>query len=87
MITVFNRAELFVTQSMEQYAKVTDALAAAGIEYTSKVISRSSGRHGYGPRMNTGTFGQSMAFEYTYYVYVKKCSFDAAGAAISAALR
>lgn len=54
MITVFNRQELFVTQSMEQYAKVSAALDAAGIEYYAKAFGRSSQ---FGERSHRGSLG------------------------------
>ena len=42
MITIFNRAQLCVTQSLEQCSKLTAALDAAGIRYYAKALSRSS---------------------------------------------
>ena len=75
MITVFNRQELFVTQSMEQYAKVSAALDAAGIEYYAKAFGRSSQ---FGERSHRGSLGQVAALDNFYKVYVKMSDYELA---------
>lgn len=86
MISIFNRTELMVTQSMDQYAKVTAALGAAGIDYRTKALSRSSpSATSFGTREHTGTFAQNMAYDYFYRVYVKKSDYELAVEAVRSA--
>lgn len=88
MMTIFNRAQLCVTQNLEQYANITAALNAAGIRYYSKALSRSSPAvSAMGTRERTGTFAQDMAYDYFYRIYVRKDDFEAAGECLRKALR
>ena len=88
MITIFNRTQLCVTQSLEQYSKLTAALDAAGIRYYAKALSRSSpAASAMGTRERAGTFAQNMAYDYFYRIYVRKADFEAAGECLRQALR
>lgn len=88
MITIFNRAQLCVTQSLEQYGKLTTALAAAGIRYYAKALSRSSpAASAMGTRERAGTFAQNMAYDYFYRIYVRKADLESAGECLRQAPR
>lgn len=79
MITIFNRVELMITQSMKQYSAVTAALNAANIKYYAKAFSRSSpSAISFGTRERTGTFAQNMEYDYFYRIYVKRSDYSAA---------
>lgn len=73
MITIFNRAELTLTYSVEQQAKLREALAAAGIDYRLRVHTDSRGVGRMGRMTSAGT-------EYIFYVH--RDDLDAARAAI-----
>ena len=74
MIHLFNRKELLTTASMEQQAKVRDALAANGIEYRVHVKSNTGGLS----RSRTVMPGTRMETMYQYYIYVKKEDYEKA---------
>ncbi len=69
MLTIFNRRELVVTQSMERQAEVRNILAANGIAYTVRTTNRQGGIQ----RVNmwSAGFNQSFAWEYKIYVHKK----------------
>lgn len=68
MITIFNRRELTIANSIEQQTKIRDLLASHNIRYYIKVFNRFSRGLSRG---HTGTLGINMdaAYEYTFYVY------------------
>ncbi|WP_352400484.1 hypothetical protein [Anaerotignum sp.] len=72
MITIFNRKELFITNSMEDQARIRDLLSAHNIDYTISTFGnlwRSEAR-GY-PGMN------NMA-QTEYFIYVNRSDYDQA---------
>ena len=71
MIHLFNRKELLLTLSMEQQARVRDALAANGIDYQVRVRSN-------GTRSRTVLPGMRLDAMYRYYIYVKKEDYEKA---------
>ncbi len=79
MITLFNRTALAVTYSMEQQARICDALAAAGVDYRVHVKDRNGGASGNRTR---GNFGYNAAFSYEYIIYINKKDAGAAGKAL-----
>ena len=79
MITVFNRRELAATYSTVRQAALRSALAAAGIDYHIKMVSRGGASMS---RARTGSFGQSPAAELQYILYVRKADWDAAQAVL-----
>lgn len=83
MITVFNRKELLVTLSMEVQAQARGKLEDRGIDYTIKTINRKSPSAFGDTRARTGTFGENLAMEYEYIIYVKKDDYDKALGAIN----
>lgn len=68
MITIFNRKELTIVNTMEQQAKIRDLLASHSVRYYIKVINRFTQGSSRG---HTGSFGINMdaAYEYTFYVH------------------
>lgn len=74
-MNVFNRAELYLTLSMPEQARITGILAENGIEY--QVICRSHDSSSFMPderghRERHGVFGEDMAHYYQYSVYVRR---------------
>jgi len=82
MITVFSRREAAVTHSMEEQARIRDVLACNGIDYTLRVVNRTSPSVVGSARARTGTFGVNMDYAYEYTFYVHKKDLDAAKALI-----
>jgi len=82
MITIFNRKELVMTTSMEEYARVCGILAAKGIDYTIKSINRYSPSALSDTHASMGTFGENMKYAYEFKVYVHKNDLDEAVAYI-----
>ena len=73
MITIFNRRELTVTNSMEKQAQLREKLAAGGIDYKIKTVNRrSASPFGSGSRSRTGSYGENQALAYEYIFYVNK---------------
>lgn len=87
MITVFNRREAAITHSMEEQARVREVLSGNGIDYTFRVINRTSPSAFMNRRAKTGTFGVNMDYAYEYTIYVHKKDFEAAKALIESRLR
>ena len=79
MITIFNRKEIYSTNSMSEQVNIRDILSQNNIYYYVKTVNRmapslfTSGR-----RSRTGTFGQNMDFSYGYTIYVHKKDYDKA---------
>ena len=77
MIHIFNRKELTITYSMEVQAKIRSILAANGIDYQIRTVSRNSASaFGAGSRARSGSFGTPAANAYEYIFYVKKADYD-----------
>lgn len=77
MITIFNRAELIVTRSMDKQSQVRDILAASGIDYVTKVNSgHPRGISGQGA--HTGSFGINPDVQYEYRIFVNKKDYERA---------
>ncbi len=88
MVSIFNRTELCVTQSLEQYSKISAALNAANIEYYAKALSRSSpSAISFGTRERSGTFAQNMAYDNFYRIYVRRADLESAGECLRQAMR
>lgn len=78
MITIFNRREILVTNSLERFNVVGSRLAENKIKYTYKVVDRNSANIVGGQRGRTGTFGQNSSQSKTYYMYVHKKDYEVA---------
>lgn len=76
MITIFNRKEICVCQSIERFSEIRNMLIENNIKYTYRVIDRNSSNIVGSQRGRTGTFGQNMNASKTYYVYVHKKDYD-----------
>lgn len=77
MITIFNRAELIITRSMDTQAQVRGILGTAGIDYITKVNSGHS-RGISSQRAHTGSFGQNPDVQYEYRIFVNKKDYEKA---------
>lgn len=73
MITIFNRAEVFTTYSMQEQSEIRNLLTQQGIHYSLKTINRKSpSPMGSGSRARTGSFGEDLSKMYEYIFYVHK---------------
>lgn len=70
MVSIFSRKELFITFSMEEQARVREALSTAGIDYKMSTVNRTSPTAVSADRARNGSFGQNqeMVLEYIFYV-------------------
>lgn len=76
MITIFNRKEVCVCQSIERFNEIRNILIENNIKYTYRVIDRNSSNVVGSQRGRTGTFGQNMNASKAYYVYVHRKDYD-----------
>lgn len=65
MLTIFNRAELLLTQSQERFYRAEAALKEAGVDYSIKF--RDPNGHPY-DRARFGSLGRRPGMEYIIYV-------------------
>lgn len=69
----FNKEEIHIGYSMEEFSKVRGILKSKGIKYACKVIDRSGQWLGRGTtRGNFGNIGMNSNFEKQYVVSVKR---------------
>lgn len=71
MITIFNRKELCITFSMEEYVRVRQVLQRENIPYITDVFNHTS-------NSNLGKFGENMDYANEYVIYVHKKDFERA---------
>ena len=77
MLTVFNRAELLLTYDFARLCQVRDALAAAGIDYTCKVLDLTSPTlFAAGSRERMGNFAIDHDARVEYKLYVHRDQLD-----------
>ena len=72
MITIFNRAELYLTYNMNERVRICNILSANGINYCLKTINPSASSFGSTRRASYGTFGLNTEVMYEYHIYVHK---------------
>lgn len=83
MILFWNRKEVFVGYSMEQFAAFRQKLVDNGIQYDFKLVSNNNNNALFGSgRSRTGTFGENMAYMTMYYLYVHKKDYEYACAVL-----
>lgn len=82
MISIFSRRELFITFSMEEQARVREALSLAGIDYKIKTINRTSPTVVSADRARNGSFGQHQEMVLEYIFYVDRSNYEQALEAI-----
>ena len=82
MITILNRKEVAVTCSMEEQARVRDALAAAGIPYTFTTADTQARDTRTGVRPADWIGGRTKS-TIEYRIFVKKTDYESAMQAIS----
>jgi hypothetical protein len=69
----FNKEEIYIEYSLDEFSKVKRILESKGIKYTYKAIDRSSQWLGQGTiRGNFGSVGMNSNYEKQYVVSVKK---------------
>ena len=78
MITFFNRKEIFVGSSIDQFNNVRERLRQNNIKYTYRVMDRNSSNVVGSQRGRTGTLGQDLNISKTYYLYVHKKDYEQA---------
>ena len=78
MITIFNRKEAGMTNSMQQQAGWQKALSKAGIAYAVRVVDRNSPSVLSDTRARCGSFGQPAQLAKTYYFYVRRTDYEQA---------
>lgn len=66
MITIFNRAEVCTTYSMQEQSEIRNLLTQEGIDYSLKTVNLKS------PSPMTGSFGEDLSKTYEYIFYVHK---------------
>ena len=77
MIMIWNRKEVFVGNSLQEFNKVRDNLSSNGIKYEYKVVDTTSSSYfGSSNRARTGSFGINMDVVKTYYIYVHKNNYN-----------
>ncbi|WFA10164.1 hypothetical protein [Tissierella sp. Yu-01] len=78
MITIFNRKEVCVCQSMERFSEIRNLLMQSNIKYTYRIMDRNSSNVLGSQRSRAGTLGQNINALKMYYVYVHKKDYDTA---------
>ena len=79
MITIFNRASVYIGRDMKEFARVRQILAQEKIDYTYRVDNKMSQWAGGGTlRGRTGSLGQEGGLQYEYEVFVRKSDRDKA---------
>lgn len=76
MITIFNRKEICICQSTEQFNEIRNILIKNSIKYTYRVIDRNSSNVVGSQRGRTASYGQNINESKTYYIYVHKKDYD-----------
>lgn len=75
----WNRREVYMGNSLEDFARVRQTLALNGIRYDCRVIDHSSPGPFGSDRARFGTLGLNLSILKYYYVYVHKDSLEKAG--------
>lgn len=78
MITLFNRRELIVTQSMKRQGEIRTLLAQNHIDYCLKTHGQDDSFTRADLRAHTGSAGIDPDFQYTYSFYVHKDNYEKA---------
>ena len=70
MLTAFNRAELTIALTLEEYSRIRDILVRAGIPYTCKAVD-ATGAGGPGRSRRSGSLGinQDARLMYRFFVH------------------
>lgn len=72
MIMFWNRKEIYVGHSMQEFNRIRDALNTNRIKYEYRIINQSSSRARF------GTFNENMEYTRLYYLYVHKGNYEEA---------
>ncbi len=78
MMTLFNRRELIVTQSMKRQSEIRTRLAQNHIDYRLKTRGQDDSFARADLRARTGSAGIDPEFQYTYTFYVHKNDYEKA---------
>ena len=73
VLTVFNRREVLVTFSSDEFARAREALAHAQINYVLRIVNLESAK-GWGPdrRSTYGSLGMNQQYTKQYVLFVHK---------------
>ncbi len=78
MITLFNRRELAVTQSMCRQGEIRALLAANGIDYRLKTRGQNDSLTRSDTRARFGSAGIDLEYQYIYTFYVHQNDYEKA---------
>ncbi|MEE0420136.1 MAG: hypothetical protein UDG86_08850 [Lachnospiraceae bacterium] len=78
MIAVWNRRELCITFQLKEQSEIRNLLTTEGIDYSLKVIDRSSPSVLANTRARVGSYGQDQALMKEYIIYVHKKDYERA---------
>lgn len=68
MIMFWNRKEVFIGNSLQEFNETRNILVFNGIKYKYRIVDNS----GSGGLRRTGNFGMNMDYLKTYYIYVHR---------------
>jgi hypothetical protein len=81
MIMIWNRKEVFIGNSLQEFNEVRDKLSSNRLKYVYKIVDSTSPSYfGSSNRARMGTYGVNMDYTKTYYLYVHKKDYDMAQA-------
>lgn len=75
-INLFNRAELYVGNSIKEFSVICDILDTNNIDYKYKVSNRTTSSSFDTTRARTGSLEENKDLADTYYIYVKKTDYE-----------
>ena len=87
MIGFWNRKEVYVGTSLDEFNNLRDLLSERNIKYKTRIVDRSSANAVGSSRARVGTSGQNLELAYTYYIYVHKDDYQAASEITSNRIR
>lgn len=87
MIGFWNRREVYVGTSLDEFNNLRDLLSERNIKYKTRIVDRSSANAVGSSRARVGTTGQNLQIAYTYYVYVHRDDYQAASEITSNRIR
>ncbi len=72
----WNRIEVYCGYSLTEFSELRDILASKGLNYSYRLVNRSSSASFASNRARSGTFGQNPALDTQYYLYVHKKDYE-----------
>lgn len=74
MVLPWNRKEVYLGLSMQEFCEVRDTLSANHIRYDSRTVDHNATMSGM--RGTMGRFAEDPAYQYQYYVYVNNKDYE-----------